>query len=748
MRKRIATGSLVALLVATIVIMPGCSGGVAPGTITGISLSPMSASVGINSTAEFTANVTVAGSSSSTTTSTNTAVTFQVNGVDGGSAATGTIVPDPTDAQVGIYTAPGTVPTINNGQVNITAIAAINATTSTTTTTATVTSNTVVVTITVGLGLSITPSAIDVRAGGSQQFSATLNGVADNSVVWSVAAPNGGNPGIIDPASGIYTAPPTPPTGGTVTISANDKAAQANATATATIVYADASFSGPFAFSYTGNNSGGFQAVAGSIVSDGEGNITNFVEDISSFSSGTTTVSCSAQPGTPCGTYVVGPDGRGTITLNSGQQTTNTIQFVVTNQQHALISRFDSGETGSGTMDQQNLADLGGSSLVIAGNYVFRAFGGDPKFAAKGIAGAFTASGNGQIPAINSIVDQNDAGTIAIEDTSLQGSYSFDNTFPGTGRGLLTLTSTGIGTISFAFYIVDGTHLYIVENDKNGFLAGDVFSGIGAPAGGGQFTVASLAKGSYPFTLGGNASKGAYSAGGILVSDGNGNITGSSVLDNSNGGDVQLTPMFTGCAYTVDPATGRVALSFSVAGAACAVAPVSGTANSAMNAFTFAVYQTNLGSAVMLELDANVIAAGTAFQQLIVSTTLAGNSAFNLGAQGVLHTGPGPNQQDAIGQAVFNGTTVSSGNLDINAFKQVFSNDPIATTCTTVNDTNCTVVTAPAASGRGTIVLALTNPQTTYNLVFYVVNANTALLFGQADGQTAVIQNGILQLQF
>lgn len=746
MRKRIATGSLVALLLATVVVMPGCSSGAAAGTITGVTLSPTSASVGVNSTAEFTATVTVAGSSS--TTSTNTTVTFQVNGVNGGSAATGTIVPDPTDAQVGIYTAPATVPTTNNGQVNITAIAPINpATSTTTTTTATVTSNTVVVTITVGLGLLISPSAIDVRAGGSQQFSATLNGVADNTVVWSVAAPNGGNPGTIDPSSGIYTAPPTPPTGGTVTISANDKAAQANATATATIIYADASFSGPFAFSYSGNNSAGFQAAAGSLVSDGDGDITNFVEDVSSFQSGTTTVSCAAQPGTPCGTYVVGPDGRGTITLNSGQQTTNTIQFVVTTQQHALISRFDASETGSGTMDQQNLADLGGSTLVIAGNYVLRAFGGDTKFAAKGIAGAFTASGNGQIPAINSIVDQNDGGTIAIEDVTLQGSYSFDNAFPGTGRGTLTLTSTNIGSLSFAFYIVDGTHLYIVENDKNGFLVGDVFSGIGAPAGGGQFTVASLAKGSYPFTVGGSASKGGYSAGGVFVSDGNGNVTTASVFDNNNGGDVQLNPMVVGCAYTVDPATGRIAMSFSVAGAACAVAPASGSPNTATNAFTFAVYQTNLGSAVMLELDGNVIAGGTAFQQQIVSSTLTGNSAFNLGAQGVLHTGPGPNQQDAIGQAIFNGSTVTSGNLDINAFTQLFSNDPISTICTTGTN-NCTTVSAPASSGRGTMVLALTNPATTYNIVFYQVNANMALLFGQADGQTGIVQTGILQRQF
>jgi len=585
------------------------------------------------------------------------------------------------------------------------------------------------VTITAGLGLSISPAGADVAAGGLQQFAATLNSLPDNNVKWSVSAPNGGNPGSIDPNSGLFTAPPSPPIGSQVIITATDSVAGQSATATATITYADASFSGPFAFSYTGNSSSGFQAVVGSLVADGKGNITSGIEDIIGLAAASAT-------GVPIsGAYVVGPDGRGTITLNSGGQNASTIGFTLTTNQHILITRLDASNTGSGTMDQQNLGALGGSALPISGPYAFRAFGADKNGAAEGIAGAFTASpgggGTGTIPAINSIVDLNDGGTVTASDTTLQGTYAFDNNFPGTGRGTLTLTSTAIKQLQFSFYIVDGTHLYILETDGNAFLSGDMFSGQQQPAGGGQFTVASLAKGNYPFTVGGNAGGKAYSAGGVFVSDGNGNITSASAFDNNAGGTVTLAATTVSCAYTVDPATGRINMFIGTGMGGC----MAGQAGS----FEFAAYQTSLGKTLMLEIDTGVMASGTAFTQTLVSTTVTGNFALSMGAQGVLHGPAGPNQQDAIGQLILNGASVTSGNLDINAFNPVIINDPIATTST---------IATPNAVGRGTAILNLTNPQTTYNIVYYLVDANTALLFGQASGSTTVVQAGALERQF
>ena len=46
--------------------------------------------------------------------------------------------------------------------------------------------------------------------------------------------------------------------------------------------FTNANLNGPFAFSYTGSDAGGFLAVAGSFVADGAGHITSGTEDINS----------------------------------------------------------------------------------------------------------------------------------------------------------------------------------------------------------------------------------------------------------------------------------------------------------------------------------------------------------------------------------------------------------------------------------------------------------------------------------
>ena len=95
-----------------------------------------------------------------------TVVTWEVNGVAGGSTATGTIVSSTTDEQVGVYTAPGVVPSSNNGQVNITAVAPQNpSSTTSTTSSATITSNTAVVTIGAG-GSMVYHGTIDAAGSG------------------------------------------------------------------------------------------------------------------------------------------------------------------------------------------------------------------------------------------------------------------------------------------------------------------------------------------------------------------------------------------------------------------------------------------------------------------------------------------------------------------------------------------------------------------------------------------------------
>src|SRR5690348_10471900 len=81
------------------------------------------------------------------------------------------------------------------------------------------------------ISISISPSTASVQTGQTKQFTANLTGSTNTGVSWSVV---GGSANGSISASGLYTAPDTVPSGGTVTVSAT---AQADATkiATATV---------------------------------------------------------------------------------------------------------------------------------------------------------------------------------------------------------------------------------------------------------------------------------------------------------------------------------------------------------------------------------------------------------------------------------------------------------------------------------------------------------------------------------
>jgi len=177
-RTKVSAISLLAL--AAIVSLPACGGGGGAGgtaDVKSISITPAGITVPLNTEADFTATVTLTDSSISTTTT----LTWQVNGIANGDAATvGSIQPSPTDELVGIYTAPANVPTTSSGQgtqvgqVIITAVAQ-QSTTSSSSSTGTITSNNAIVTVGSGQGIALTPISPTVPAGGNEQFAATLN---------------------------------------------------------------------------------------------------------------------------------------------------------------------------------------------------------------------------------------------------------------------------------------------------------------------------------------------------------------------------------------------------------------------------------------------------------------------------------------------------------------------------------------------------------------------------------------------
>ncbi len=162
-----------------------------------VSVAPATASVQTGATQTFTATVT---------NTTNTAVTWQVNGVPGGNSTVGTI------SASGLYTAPATVP--SPATVTVTAASVADPTRS----------GSAQVTITAPpppVTVTVAPATTTVQTGGSQAFIATVTNTTNTAVTWQVNGVGGGNTtvGTIS-AAGIYAAPATVPSPATVTVTA------------------------------------------------------------------------------------------------------------------------------------------------------------------------------------------------------------------------------------------------------------------------------------------------------------------------------------------------------------------------------------------------------------------------------------------------------------------------------------------------------------------------------------------------
>ena len=678
--------ALLALALAGVFGLAACGGGGGGGTVTpppppaGLTVLPGTASVPAGGTAQFSAFVN----------DTPTNATWTASG--------GTITAG------GVFTAPAT------GPVTITGKSGSN-------------SGTATVNIVAATTLSVSPSAVALPAGVVFTFTA-MSGGAQVPATWTATATGGGFAGTID-NNGNYTPPIAPPPGSTVTITATNGGN--TATANVQVIYGNGSLPAQttYAFSYTGDDGSGYLSVAGSFAVDGNGTVTGGIEDVIDLNGNFAQAMISGG-----GTYVVGPDGRANVAVNTTQGAVQ-FQFALAaadsnGRAHGVMIRFDNNATGSGTIDEQNPADFALSSLT--GPYVFSTSGADVNFAPVAIAGKFWTNATGFFPqaGTTAIVDWNDNGTStsAGGDTTLTGSLSLDPTNANFGRGFFIFSSGTTGQIRYAFYIVDRTHLKVVEIDTNAFTNGDLYSGLPAPLNG--FQVANLSKGNYAFTNGGTSLNGAYVGGGVFASDGNGNVT-KGIFDNNDGGQhSKIGATITSCPYTIDSATGRIAATLSTNSGNCT------------NPATFAVYQTSTNSAVMLELDSNPISSGLAYFQSTVAGPPAGSYALNITGQGVFKNQPGSFQQDASGQVNLTGTGFGTGTIDLNNFG--------STGTFVVNAGASTFAASDATFGRGQIKMVLNaSSSPTYNLFYYMIDPNTLLLL-DTDGNR--IANGIIARQF
>jgi hypothetical protein len=291
----------------------------------------------------------------------------------------------------------------------------------------------------------------------------------------------------------------------------------------------EAILSGQYAFLMKGGGaSNGYVATVGSFTADGRGNITGGLEDFNR--------SISFVPNSMlAGSYSVGPDNRGCVTLTASTGGTQTFRIALGTisggaATQGAITRFDD-TTGqsvrvAGILKQQNLAALDSSTL--SGTYAFGEEGVDGSGYRIAAAGLLTLDGAGNVT--NLTLDVNDGGNAtAIPGGS--GSYSLAANAPS-GRGTIQImipTGGGPETSNSAVYVISPSDFFFMTTDLND--AGQPILIGEAKLQTGPFSTSALASGSgYVF----------YTSG-VIASNGGSDIILGQTQFSSNTGNATLT---------------------------------------------------------------------------------------------------------------------------------------------------------------------------------------------------------------
>lgn len=223
----------------------------------------------------------------------------------------------------------------------------------------------------------------------------------------------------------------------------------------------NAELNGNYAFSFSGISGNGTVSSAfasvGRFTADGAGHLTNGELDSNTVGGGGAAQSF-------VGTYSIGSDNRGVMTLNISGSSAK-LAFAMLANGNAQFIEFDasggSGTIGSGTMEKADTTAY--SAARISGNFAFGAAGLDNVSNRAAIEGRFTSNGTGTLT--NAAGDVNAYGT-DYPMSFTAANYTVSNT--ATGRGTLHLAFTFGGTpdtMNFVFYIVNSGKLFVMESD-------------------------------------------------------------------------------------------------------------------------------------------------------------------------------------------------------------------------------------------------------------------------------------------
>jgi hypothetical protein len=231
------------------------------------------------------------------------------------------------------------------------------------------------------------------------------------------------------------------------------------------------------------------------------------------------------------GSYFLGSDGRGTITITTNDPTiggsgTETFAFVFLSNSQALITQTDFTASARGTMDLQTsvAAPTGGYAFVVSGTDL-------ATLSATAFGGVFNIDSPNTISGKGSISDQDRGGTLTSLQT-LSGTVSNPDAF-----GAVTIDlNLGFASapVQFIGYTIDATHMKLIESDNT---SGTGFGSTGGVAIGqgpatGTFKTTAALSGTYVFGIPGvdltqNLSgtiPSTYTSVGVFTADGSGNL--------------------------------------------------------------------------------------------------------------------------------------------------------------------------------------------------------------------------------
>jgi hypothetical protein len=270
--------------------------------------------------------------------------------------------------------------------------------------------------------------------------------------------------------------------------------------------FSSASLNGTYTFSVAGANGSGIFAMAGTFVACGcvQGTISSGTVDLNDPSGPAIAAAIGSNS-----TYRITSDGRGLarlfITIPGSAGTEIDIDFVLTSSSHGSVIRFDGFGTGSGTIDLQSNAVT--AADLTATPYAFFLSGGDLNNLPVTTAGALSIGSTGTI--ITGVEDFNYNGTPSTH-LALTGSITLAS---GTNPGQAALTTSGTTprSLGFSVYVIDATHLKLIENDGQFVLIGDLLA---QPS-------TSISAGTLAFTMSGlDSNNDLFVTGGVMLSDG------------------------------------------------------------------------------------------------------------------------------------------------------------------------------------------------------------------------------------